>query len=107
MSYAVTPLIEKEGGKFRYSLRNSWKKLVECQERVKFWQKMLEGGLGVRELECFGEDLRAKYRSEVMKKGGSEREAVKLSMILKLRDDKRHQVELKKERKMKREVIRR
>ena len=39
---AVTPGME-EGGKgqdaVKNSLRNEWKKLVECEERLKFWKR--------------------------------------------------------------------
>ena len=47
---------------------------------------MIGWGVGVRELEYLGEELRAKYRSDSMKKGGSEKEVVSLPMKLKLRD---------------------
>ena len=63
-------------------------------------------GVGVRELEYLGEELRAKYRSDRMKKGGSEKEVVSLAMKLKLRDDQRHLHELQKERNKRREELR-
>ena len=54
--------------------------------------------MGVRELEHMGDDLKEKFRSASMKKGKSEREVIMLIMSLKLRDEKRHQKELKAER---------
>ena len=60
---------------------------------------MIWGGGGVRELQHFGDDLKAKYRSKAMKMGGGDKEVVKLAMGLKLRDDRRYKIELREERK--------
>ena len=106
MHIEVTPQKEGVGGKWQDSVRNSWKKLIECQERIKFWQTMILGGLGVRDLQHFGDDLKAKYRSEAMRLGEGEKEVVKLAMDLKLRDDRRYQIELRQERKRRREELR-
>ena len=106
MSLVVTPQLEAVGGSRQDSVRDTWRKLVECQERIKFWRKMIGWGVGVKELEYLGEDLRAKYRSEDMKKGGSEKEVVSLAMKLKLRDDLRHKHELQKEKNKRREELR-
>ena len=65
----VTPQMDTEGGLRQNSVRNIWRKLIECEERVKFWRKMLNWGLGVRELESISEGIRQKFRSEVMKSG--------------------------------------
>ena len=48
-------------------VRNAWKKLIESEERLKFWKKMVGLGLAVREVEHLGEDLKNKFRSEFMK----------------------------------------
>ena len=71
-----TPGIE-EGGKRRDSkdtVRNVWRKLVESEERLKFWKRMVGLGLGVREVEHLGEDLKQKFRSEVMRGGKKDRD---------------------------------
>ena len=84
--------------KFRLIIHYGNHKLtvVECEERGKFWEKMVGWNLGVRELEHFGEEIKEKFRSEMMRNGGCEREVIRLVMQLKLRDEKRHQRELKK-----------
>ena len=60
--------------------------------------------MGVRELEHLGEEIREKFRSESMQGGRSEREVIMLVMSLKLRDEKRHQKELKKKRNTEKEL---
>ena len=93
----VTPQMETEGGYGQNSLRNKWKKLVECEERVRFWKKMLDWKLGVRELESISESIRQKFRSE-MREGESNREVIRLVTEMKYRDEKLHQRNLKKEK---------
>ena len=85
-------------------MRNIWRKLIECEERVTFWKRMIEWGVGVRELEHMGDDIKEKFRSETMKSGGREREVIMLVMGLKLRDEKRHQKELKARRNREKEL---
>ena len=93
-----TPDKSESGGSRQDIVRDCWKKLVECEERLTFWKKMVGLGIGVRELESIGEEIRDKYRSESMKSGGSHREVIELVMSFKLRDEKRHQRELKSRR---------
>ena len=88
MSKDRTPEEAENGGSRQDVVRNIWRKLVECEERVSFWKRMIEWGVGVRELEHIGEDIREKFRSESMQDGRSEREVVMLVMSLKLRDEK-------------------
>ena len=88
-----TPEEFEIGGSRQDVVRNIWRKLIECEERVTFWKRMIEWGVGVREIEHMGEDIKEKFRSESMKGGRSEREVIMLIMSLKLRDEKR----LKKE----------
>ena len=106
MSLEVTPQVESEGGKGQDLVRDKWRKLVECQERVKFWNKMLEWGVGVREIEHLCEDIRRKFRSELMQKGGCEREVIMSVMKLKLKDERRHERELKRDKEKCREDLR-
>ena len=80
-------------------LRNEWRKLIESEERLAFFKKMVGLRLSVREIEHFGEDLNNKFRSEQMKEAKSEKEVTKLIMELKLKDERRHVRERKKERK--------
>ena len=50
-----TPGIE-EGGNGRDAkdeVRNSWRKLIESEERLNFWKRMVGLGLGVREVFNF------------------------------------------------------
>ena len=92
-----TPGIE-EGGKRRDSkdtVRNVWRKLVESEERLKFWKRMVGLGLGVREVEHLGEDLKQKFRSEEMRGGRRDRDVIELVIRLKLRDERKHQRELR------------
>ena len=83
-------------------LRNGWRKLVESEERLAFFKKMVGWELQVREIEHLGEDLNNKFKSEKMKGARSEQEVVKLIMRLKLKDERRHLHELRRERKEKR-----
>ena len=50
-------------------LRDTWRKMVESEERLRLFKKMVGLGLQVRELEHVGEELHSKFRSEVMKGG--------------------------------------
>ena len=77
-----TPELVDSGGTRQDEVRNIWRKLIECEERVSFWKRMLEGGVGVRELEHMGDEIRERFRSENMKGGRSEREVVMLVMSL-------------------------
>ena len=101
-----TPGIEEGGtgqsnavAEAKNNLRNGWRKLIESEERLSFFRKMVRWELQVREIEHLGESLNNKFRSERMKGARSEREVVKLVMELKLKDERRHQRELRKERK--------
>ena len=107
-----TPGIEEGGtgqsnvvAEAKNNLRNGWKKLIESEERLSFFRKMVRWELQVREIEHLGESLNNKFRSERMKGARSEREVVKLVMELKLKDERRHQRELRKERKEKRDIL--
>ena len=65
MSSIETPGME-EGGNGRESkdkLRNSWRKMIESEERLKFWKNMVGLELGVREIENLGDDIKQKFRS--------------------------------------------
>ena len=71
MVTSITPGME-EGGTgqgdatdtLKDDLRNGWKKLVDSEERLCFFKKMVGLNLQVREIEHFGEDLNSKFRSE-------------------------------------------
>jgi len=76
-------------------LRDEWKKLIEDEERLRFFKKMSGWKLNVREIEHLGENLNAKFRSESMRNARSEKEVAKHSMKLKLVDERRHQRERK------------
>ena len=90
-----TPEEIEIGGKRQDVVRDIWKKMIECEERITFWKRMIEWGVGVRELEHMGEGIKEKFRSEVMHSGKNDREVVMLVMSLKLRDEMLHQKELK------------
>ena len=98
-----TPDHSDNGGRRQDIVRDAWKKLVECEERLTFWRRMNDRGVGVREVEHMGEDVREKYRSEEMKGGRSHREVIMLVMSLKLRDERKHKKELKERRNRERE----
>ena len=91
-----TPDRTDSGAKRRDSVRNTWRKQIECEERGKFWRKMIDCGAGVRELESIGEKIKDKFRSDKIKSRGREREVVKLVMSLRLKDERKHQIELKR-----------
>ena len=38
-------------------MRNSGKKLIECEERLTFWKNMVKLGIGVREVEHMCEEI--------------------------------------------------
>ena len=74
ISITETPGIE-EGGDGQGSkdrLRNAWRKMIESEERLRFWKNMVGLDLGVRETEHLSEDIKEKFRSEAMK-GGDQR----------------------------------
>ena len=89
------------------TLRNEWKKLVESEERLRFWKQMVRWDLCVRELEHLGDDIKNKFRSDSMKGGSSEKEVVRICMKLKLKDERRHQRELKERRNKRRKELER
>ena len=104
----ITPGIE-EGGPRRDSepmetkdakdvLRGSWRKLVDSEERLRFFKYMVGRELEVRDIEHFGDDLNEKFKSEKMRGGRSERAVIKAIMELKLKDERRFQREIKKRR---------
>ena len=95
----------EEGGIGRESkdnLRNAWRKLIESEERLRFWKNMVGIELGVREIENLGENIKEKFRSEAIKEGKCEREVIKLIMRMKLKDERKHQRELKRRREIRR-----
>ena len=100
MNTNVTPSIEAGGQRkeTKDRLRNVWRKQVESEERLKFLKRMVGVNIGVRETEHIGENIVEKFRSEKMKRGESEQEIVKLIMNMKLKDEKCHQRELKREK---------
>ena len=69
--------------KAKDDLRNGWRKLVESEERFKFFKKMVGWNLEVREI---GDDINQKFRSEKMREARSEKEVIRLIMVLKLKD---------------------
>lgn len=95
----------EEGGNRQDHLRNAWRKLVESEERLRFWKKMVGWEVGVREIEHLGEDLKEKFRSMQMKEGQSERKVISLVMGLKLKDEKKLQRELKREKERRRKDL--
>ena len=99
-----TPEKDESGGMRQNVVRNLWKKLIECEERLTFWKRMIEWGVGVRELEHIGEDIKEKFRSENMRENKSEREVIMLIMSLKMRDERKHQKELKARRNQQKEL---
>ena len=80
------------------SLRDSWKKLVESEERLSFFKRMVGRGLEVRDIEHLGEDINSKFKSESMKGGKSEKVIIEAIMDLKLKDERRYQRETKSKR---------
>ena len=44
----------EEGGNRQDHLRNAWRRLVESEERLRFWKKMVGWEVGVREIEHLG-----------------------------------------------------
>ena len=73
-----TPDKGENGGNRQDPVRDTWKKLIECEERLTFLKRMIQVGIGVRELEHLGDEIRERYRSERMKSGTSHREVIEL-----------------------------
>ena len=63
-----TPDQSESGGSRQDVVRDIWRKLVECEERLTFWKKMVGMRIGVREIEHLGEDIREKYAMEIVSK---------------------------------------
>ena len=61
--------------------------------------------LQVREIQHLGDNLNNKLRSEKMKNANSEKEVVRQIMDMKLKDERRHQREVRKERNEKRRKL--
>ena len=85
--------------KLKDDLRDYWRKLVDSEERLNFFKKMVSWDLLVREIEHFGDDLNNELRSEKMRGARSEKEVVRLIMKIKLKDERRYQRETRQERK--------
>ena len=60
-------------------LRDTRRKMVESEERLRFFKKMVGREINVRELQHIGMELHNKFRSEDMRLGGSEKEVVKMN----------------------------
>ena len=95
----------EEGGSRQNNLRNAWRKLVESEERLRFWKKVVGWEVGVREIEHLGDDLKDKFRSMQMRGGQCERKVVSLVMESKLKDEKKLQRELKREKEKRRKDL--
>ena len=55
----------EEGGLGQESknrLRNAWRKMIESEERLKFWKNMVGLDIGVREVEHLSGDIKEKFR---------------------------------------------
>ena len=108
LSWKITPGMEEGGGRqdsvhgstnvAKDNLRDLWKKLIESEERLNFFRKMVGWELNVREIEHLGDDLNNKFKSDRMKGGRSEKVVIKTIMELKLKDERRFQRELKDRR---------
>ena len=61
--------------------------------------------LCVRELAHIGEELKSKFRSDMMKGGSQEKEVTQLMKTLKLKDERRHLRELRGRRNQKRREL--
>ena len=86
-------------------LRDEWKRLVEFEERLRFWKQMVGWKLCLRELAHIGEELKSKFRSKSMKGGSQEKEVIQLMMTLKLKDERRHLREIRGRRNEKRREL--
>ena len=69
-------------------LRNTWKKLVESEERLGFFRRMVKLNLQVKEIQHLGEALNNKLRSEKMRNANSEKEVVRQIKDMKLKDER-------------------
>ena len=99
---------ERQSGKVnaaKNELRDEWRKLIESEERLRFFKKMVGWELEVREIEHLEEDLNHKLKSERMKSARSEKEVIRSIMRLKLTDERRHQRERKQIKNEKREKL--
>ena len=50
------------GQESKNRLRNAWRKMIESEERLKFWKNMVGLDIGVREVEHLSGDIKEKFR---------------------------------------------
>ena len=89
----------------RDTLRDRRRRLIESEERLKFFRKMVGWELTVRDIEHFGDDLNSKFRSETMREGRSEKVVIKKIMEMKYKDERRFQHELKGRKEEARKIL--
>ena len=79
-----------EGGNLLGILQPIWIKAVESDMRLEWLSEMLRRGLGVREIEKFGENINNQFRAESFKEDEASRESLLSLMRIKLKDEKRY-----------------
>ena len=86
-------------GQERRVLAGAWSQVVECEERIDLMKKLLRLGVGVAEIEEIVINIYSKFKSnhsniKVKHEEVAGKEGLQGSMVLKLKDEKKHLKEL-------------
>ena len=85
--------------------RPYWIKVTESEQRISWLKKMIGKKLVVRDMNAYIKCVSAKLRSEECKYREEEREILMGLMKLKLKDETKHLIALKRKREEKREWL--
>ena len=89
-------------GKLLGAVRPQWTKVTESEQRIAWLRKMIDRNLVVRDLESYAKNIRDKLRSEKCKVREEERVILMGIMKLKLKDEIKNLIELKRGKEEKR-----
>ena len=95
----------QEGGRRQDRVRDSWRRQIESEERIKFFKQMVGLDLSLREIQHIGDDLNEKFRSDVMREKRQANGVIREIMRLKLKDERKNQRELKRIKNSERESL--
>ena len=85
-------MVSTNRGKLLGIVRPVWRKVLESEIRLDWLEKMVKKRLVVRNIDAYAKYQRALLRSEEMRVREEEREVSFGLMLIKVKDEKRHQV---------------
>ena len=85
-----------KGGNLLGVVRPHWIKVTESEQRIAWLKKMISMKLVVREIDSYAKSIRDKLRSEKCKLREEERDILMGIMKLKLKDETKNLLELKR-----------